>query len=783
MAKEDSSDDDLIEDPEYAPGMSDDNSLDPSEFERDEHFADEGDVNFDLVPQHQQHSRRFTKRDRLIVCAILLGLAVALGVFFSGGNKKSESSSTSNPTFTLEEPPEDLSTTCSLQALADDGKEACLQDCEKAECCDFPANLPLSCLEGNQQKCLVYHTSCSNLEADSYDKASIPSSVPPAPSNLAELCTSASIKTVDGFTACHEACKHAECCYEEGMGTCSHEECAGYAPCLTLAATDHVHQDIPVVVEQVCATDKLATMDGRTACRQACSHALCCFSSDVSQETSCPHQDTSFCSQYTKCNELESVTPVDATPQEIALTCQDTENVEGHISLCELVCQQGACCFSDVECDEVAPGIQCSDYEPCRKVFIGDDGSNVEAVKPPTGTEDEQGDDDQTNQDTPSTGGQIDWDPNSVNKASIDASCETNRVVEVVAPPDQLSLCEQVCMPGACCFDKDVVCDVPDPERFCTTYSACSKLHPDEEAENENPPIDDDALKEACQKDDLEECENMCQQGICCFEGDVCDVPHPERFCAHFGYCDVLDEDDDFVNDDDAAADDDFVDDDAVNDDAVNDDAVDKNDEDIKKILGIGVNDGDMEDESWVDQVEESGNTEEPGNQDTEIVEVVDSDGTIINGDAIAEACNSNEAKCETLCKQGECCYKEGCAVEHPEVYCAAFAPCDKYYAAEDEGDKDGDGEDEEEDESWIDEIGSDQEGEEDEDSQIIEIVDVNGQVVGEDVLHKACTTGSVKCETLCKQGACCFEGTCDVADPERFCLAFGVCEKYYVGA
>lgn len=33
MAKEDSSDDGLIEDPEYAPGMSDDNLLDPSEFE------------------------------------------------------------------------------------------------------------------------------------------------------------------------------------------------------------------------------------------------------------------------------------------------------------------------------------------------------------------------------------------------------------------------------------------------------------------------------------------------------------------------------------------------------------------------------------------------------------------------------------------------------------------------------------------------------------------------------------------------------------------------------
>ena len=617
--------------------------------------------------------------------------------------------------------------------------------------------------------------------------------MPPAPSNLAELCASTSIKTVDGFTGCHEACKHAECCYEEGMGTCTHEECAGYAPCLTLAATDHVHQDIPVVVEQVCATDKLATMEGRAACRQACSHALCCFSPNESQETSCLHHDTSFCSQYTKCNDLESVTPVFATPQEIALTCQDNENVEGHISLCELVCQKGACCFSEVGCDEVASGIQCVDYEPCRKVFIAN-GDNVEAVKPPTDTKDEQDDDDQTNQDTPTSGGQVDWDPNSVDKASIDASCESNMVVEVVAPPDQPSLCEQVCMPGTCCFDKDVVCDVPDPERFCTTYSACSKLHPDEDAENQNPPVDDDALKEACQKDDLEECDNLCQQGVCCFEGDICDVPHPERFCAHFGYCDVLDQDDDFVGNDDAMDDDaldddaepgdDFVDDDTFNDDAV---PVDSSDDDIKEILGIGVNDGDTEDESWVDSVGQGGNGEEPGDsggdQENEIIEVVDLEGTVIGGSAIAEACDANEAKCATLCLQGSCCFEGTCDVADPESYCAAFKPCNKYYTDKDESDGDED-QDEDEDESWIDEIGNDQDEEEgEESSEIIEITDVNGEIVGEEVLRKACETGSVKCSTLCKQGSCCFEGTCDVADPQRFCLAFGVCEKFYVGA
>lgn len=101
-------------------------------------------------------------------------------------------------------------------------------------------------------------------------------------------------------------------------------------------------------------------------------------------------------------------------------------------------------------------------------------------------------------------------------------------------------------------------------------------------------------------------------------------------------------------------------------------------------------------------------------------------------------------------------------------------------------GGEDDNGNDEDVDESWIDQLGDGESGGNGDgsagDTEIGEIEDVNGKIVGEDVLHTACTTGSVKCETLCKQGACCFEGGCLVPNLERFCVAFGVCEKYYKG-
>ena len=316
------------------------------------------------------------------------------------------------------------------------------------------------------------------------------------------------------------------------------------------------------------------------------------------------------------------------------------------------MCQKGACCFSEAGCDGVASGVQCSDFEPCKKVFVGSDTPGNEHVEDTSynGTDKNEGD--------------VVWNPDAV-----DSACEANMVVELAKRPDQPSLCEQVCTPGSCCFDKATKCDVRDPERFCTIYSACSTLFPDEDEENANPPVDSEAIMEACQKDDLTDCETLCEPGICCFVGDACAVPYPDvddeqLFCDTFAVCSKIyqGEQRDAGNDGENGE--------------VDESWVDQLDGD----------DGDNEDidESWVDEIGGNDNGE-GGSTNTEnhIVEIMDIDGTVVGEDVIQKACTTGSVKCETLCKQGACCFEGGCTMEHAERYCVAFGVCSQFYPGE----------------------------------------------------------------------------------------------------
>jgi hypothetical protein len=342
--------------------------------------------------------------------------------------------------------------------------------------------------------------------------------------------------------------------------------------------------------------------------------------------------DTSFCSQYSKCNELESVNPVEATPEEIKLTCTDVKNIPGHISLCELVCQKGACCFSDAGCDTVKSQIHCDDYEPCRKVFIANDGG---ADTPATGE----------------NGGQDGGDSvtvHVVDKEAIDTACEKGAAVEVVGVPGQQSLCAKVCEAGKCCWEEKG-CQVDDPELHCTNFSACSKVFGtlttgDDSAGDQNPAVDTEALKAACGADDslnssdvvdLKECKALCEQGTCCYAKDWCSVPDPEQFCANFGYCDKI-------------IDDDGGDDDGLDDDQNNDDA-------------------DLQ-----DFADNANNTS--GGED---------DLSSLDKKTIDAACagTGESEMCRELCDKARCCFQmDGCDTEHPKLQCTNFIACLKFH-------------------------------------------------------------------------------------------------------
>jgi hypothetical protein len=159
----------------------------------------------------------------------------------------------------------------------------------------------------------------------------------------------------------------------------------------------------------------------------------------------------------------------------------------------------------------------------------------------------------------------------------------------------------------------------------------------------QNPVVDTEALKAACGAEDsqnatdavdLKECKALCEQGTCCYTKDWCSVPNPEQFCANFGYCDKIIEDD---------GDDDGLDDDKNNDDANLEDFAD-----ITTDTGGGADDLSTIDKKTIDAAC-------AGTGETEM--------------------------CKELCDEAKCCFlTEGCDTNHPPVHCTNFIACLKFH-------------------------------------------------------------------------------------------------------
>lgn len=457
----------------------------------------------DFVAQSRAiRMRKNRLRMAVIGIPLFFGLTVFLAMYIAAQSDKATSSEVGdiNSGFAnLPPPPPDLPGKCSNldSALK---KTGCQEVCEVAECCEMPSHLPLSCLANNHDVCLEYHKYCHVVTNNNIDDNSrLPSSVPPAPANLRTICAADNLLTVSGFTECHQVCSRAECCYEQdkGDGTCTYDECDGYAPCLTLAATDTVHPDITKHVTDSCSGTNLQSVAGRAECRQACLHAICCFSSSDDTTMSCPQQDDSFCPQYAACNALEQDLNIRATADEIERECN---KFPAHDSLCEVECERGACCF-DTEnggCANVFPDNDCSIYQPCARLY---DSSIIQAAM------------------------------------TVDEACK---------PPSEstinkdLSLCSTKCEPAKCCYELNS-CSVPDSIQ-CTDYTACDILYnsDDDDLNNGGATVDPHVLTHACgAQGSTSTCENVCAPAMCCFEDCTNGVPDSIN-CDLYSPCSVL---------------------------------------------------------------------------------------------------------------------------------------------------------------------------------------------------------------------------------------------------
>lgn len=495
---------------------------------------------FDTLPMSVP--RRRAGRPWRKLCCVLVPIlaAVGTGMYFlfrpqTGGTTSSSSSSSSSTAYitSLKAPPADLPAKCTSAS------DECRMVCEASECCDFPSNLELSCLAGNEDKCLTYHQYCSILDGDG---KAVPSNttIPRAPSNLPTICTTDAVATVDGFQECLEACQAATCCYEDepNVPTCSNSECVDYAPCLILKATDYVHTDIPTLISDHCSN--LDDVSNRAQCRITCSNALCCFYKD---ENNCPHPDTSFCDQYQVCNDLESDVTVVADSTEITMICSSY-----HTSMCEFICERGACCFASKGC--ASADIKCEDYATCARLYGDSQDDDIKGGGGGEGGEEENTNSNQSGQpqsetsNNQSNGGNGSNGATNTNddlvggivyKADVDDACLD---FDPGAEGQEDALCPKLCADVGCCF-LESGCTT---KISCSIYKECDVIH----AHNSNGGgsgggdgggisslnATADEIEEACNNDEEEViaspdgstlCSALCKAFECCFKD--CTLP------------------------------------------------------------------------------------------------------------------------------------------------------------------------------------------------------------------------------------------------------------------
>ena len=489
---------------------------------------------------------------------IVVGTIIGLGVFFASNDRTSSSANAGDAfkghSLSLPNPPKDLPQMCGDEG-GTLGNEPCERACEVSECCQFPPNLGLSCLAGNEHNCLIYHKYCYNYYElpppttpnNTTQTSKLPQSIPPAPLNLLGICATNNLATQEGYQECQQACSHAACCYSYTSGDgCQHDECTGYAPCLTLQATAQIHPSIPLHIQDKCRASSLISIPGREACRQVCSHALCCFLSDHE----CPKErGADFCLQYESCNSLEKSLNVIASSEEIAQNC---EHVPLHKDLCDVSCERGQCCFRSEGCDGLFdPEPNCGDYQPCQKLYDGslhrgaDDDDTGSTTQPPSNTAATTVDE---------TVGQDDEGDKVVLKADVDEACLGFDPAEANAADAK---CTDLCADKGCCFDKTNGCT--DASINCQIYEECDVIYEtDNNEETATMANEDDGIvlkadvDEACLGFDPAEadaagakCTQLCADKGCCFD-KTNGCTDKSMNCEIYEECDAIyDKDDD----------------------------------------------------------------------------------------------------------------------------------------------------------------------------------------------------------------------------------------------
>jgi len=268
----------------------------------------------------------------------------------------------------------DLAYICDPDRIAQNPayRSQCEECCSEAlGCCD--PTLPQTCYYSNFTYCKA-HAGCSVLEDGL---------VPPAPSNLEDICGKGNGKLRKG---CKDSCEMASCCFDRDEGrNCLNTDflsCSNYGPCSSARFDDGagsllkwgfiIHQDTAPItittpslqnemdlyeeteinVQQhdptvtylmgACSEENKSREEGRQICEDACESARCCTEPGL---RSCLFEYVHECALYAPfCDfeqELNSGTLTPA-PRSLANAC-DVTTLQGRIQ-CAAACEKGRCC-------------------------------------------------------------------------------------------------------------------------------------------------------------------------------------------------------------------------------------------------------------------------------------------------------------------------------------------------------------------------------------------------------------------------------------------------------
>ena len=471
----------------------------------------------------------------ILVQVLVVSVLLIIYILLSNGSKSQNQNSNttvspvyySNPiveSIYLAPPPEDIHHLCNMdKIITPAGRQACQEVCSRATCCSLAYMDVRSCWNNNVDACQAYGEACAVLEPlqptsskgqDNPQKEHSTTVMPnalvlwgnanllkPAPEQLSGFCLATAFwgddmmnseEVAGAAMTCHEICNSARCCWDRSLTNAAdrcwtHPRCRPYeeacssstfesqttpsAPSsiVSILAGRPVLQEAPWNITNYCQPDRIQTsVHELLACQEMCLPVECCWNS-ASRDDCTAFSSTDKCDAYkSACGVLIGL----VEPRSSETTTQGLLTVAPSIST-EAITSENT-------------NAEPATYEPPQQGYTKD---------------------------------------------IIRGAC-LNHDNNIAAASGRVTLCEQVCQPGSCCFsqsnskDGDSVgsgidsCPSYLPDDYCDKFGSCSVIFTTSLTKREK-------TQQACSNlSDLSDCVKICARATCCY------TKNPWRACA-----------------------------------------------------------------------------------------------------------------------------------------------------------------------------------------------------------------------------------------------------------